>query len=189
MKLILVRHGETKEGKNNVILGHLPGTLTKKGIEFSKYITKKIKKLNLNPSLIISSDLNRAKKTAIIISKNLKIPIRYEKLLRERSAGKVEGKSEKEIDWDKYEKIKKPYRRHPEGESFIEVRNRAKKFLKKIKNNNRTIIIVSHSAFLSMLISAFYKQSIEKSLKHNFNKNIKIIDTQKNRERKTSHSR
>lgn len=31
MKLILIKHGETKEGKKGMILGSLPGTLTEKG--------------------------------------------------------------------------------------------------------------------------------------------------------------
>ena len=180
MKLLLIRHGETKEGKNNIILGHLPGKLTKKGKEFAKQVAKTIKKSDINPSLIISSDLFRAKNTATIISKILELPIEYEKLLRERSAGKSEGKSEKEINWKEYEKKTKLYRSHPEGESFIEVKNRAKKFLHKIKDvRHKTIIIVSHNVFLSMLISEFFKRSIEKCLKYSFDKKITIINTRK----------
>lgn len=70
MKIIIIRHGETKEGKKGIILGQLPGTLSAKGVSEVKKIALIIKKTNLNPTLIISSDLKRAKETAKIISKN-----------------------------------------------------------------------------------------------------------------------
>lgn len=139
MKLILFRHGETKEGKKNIILGKLPGNLSTKGIRESKKIATAIKKMNINPSLIISSDLKRAKDTAKIISKIIKLPIRYEKLLRERSASVVEGKNEKNIDWDTYEKKPLEIRKHKGGESFSDVKKRAKKFIKKVKLKNLKI--------------------------------------------------
>ena len=180
MKLILIRHGETKEGKKGIILGQLPGTLSAKGKVTAKQLASFIKSTDINPSVIFSSDLRRAKETAKIIAKILKLPIKYDQLLRERFSGQAEGKLEKEINWKEYEKKKKPFRRHPEGESFSEVRARARDFIKKInKTKNKDIIIVSHSAFLSMLLSVFYKWSIEKSLKWDFSNRITILDLQK----------
>jgi len=180
MKLILIRHGETKEGKRGIILGQMPGTLSIKGKATAKQIASFIKSTDINPSVIFSSDLRRAKETAEIITKTLKLPIKYDQLLRERSAGQVEGKSEKEINWKEYEKKKKSFRRHPEGESFNEVKARAMEFIKKInKIKNKDIIVVSHSVFLSMLLAVFYKWSVEKSLKRDFSDRITIIDSQK----------
>lgn len=180
MKLILIRHGETKEGKKGIILGQLPGTLSIKGKATAKQLARLIKSANINPSVIFSSDLRRAKETSEIIAKILKLPIKYDQLLRERFSGQAEGKLEKEINWKEYEKKKKPFRRHPEGESFSEVRTRAKNFIKKInKIKNKDIIVVSHSAFLSMLFSVFYKWSVEKSLKWDFSDRITILDLQK----------
>jgi len=174
MILILIRHGETKEGKKGVLLGRLPGILSVKGKKEIKTVAEKIKKSKLDPEIIFSSDLNRAKQSAIIISKILVLKIKYDKLLRERAGGIAEGKKEKEINWKNYGKISLPYRKHKGGESFIEVKQRAKKFLNKISSvkKQKNIIIVSHSAFLAMLLSLLKKQSIEKSIKFDFKNSI-----------------
>lgn len=179
MKLILARHGETIEGEKDIILGQMGGNLSAKGKIESKKIANFIKKEKINPNLIISSDLKRAKETAQIISKILNLPINYNKLVRERSAGIIQGKKEKSIDWKNYEKKSLEYRKHLGGESFLNVKRRAEKFLKQIKNKKGTAILVSHSAFLLMLISEFYKMPIEKSLKLSLKNRIYIIDTKK----------
>jgi broad specificity phosphatase PhoE len=169
MKFILIRHGETKEGKKGIILGRLPGVLSAKGKKEMEAAAKKIKKSKLEPEIIFSSDLNRAKQSAIIISKTLGLKVKCDKLLRERAGGIAEGKSDKEIDWENYEKISLLYRKHKGGENFIEVRKRAKTFLLKIKKVKfENVIIVSHSAFLAMLLSLLKKWSIKKALKFNF---------------------
>ena len=172
-----MRHGETKEGKKNIILGQLDGTLSAKGkLKIKKYI-KHIKETKIIPALIISSDLKRAKKTAEIISKNLNIPIKYEKLIRERHAGIAQGKKENEIDWEIYERKSLLKRKHQGGESFLDAKARAKKFLLKLKTAEKNIIVVSHSAFIFMLLSEFYKIPFEKLLK--YKEGFFIINTKK----------
>lgn len=172
-----MRHGETKEGGKNIILGQLGGTLSIKGkLKIKKYI-KRIKKIKIIPTLIISSDLKRAKETAEIISKNLNIPIKYEKLIRERHAGVVQGKKENKIDWKIYEKKSLLKRKHQGGENLLNVKTRVKKFLLKLKKIKKDIIVVSHNAFISMLLSEFYQISFEKILK--YKEGIFIIDTKK----------
>jgi len=176
MKLILIHHGETEEGKKGILLGRLPGTLSKKGKQEIKIVAQKIKKLESKPEIIFSSDLKRAEQSAKIISKILKLKIKYDTLLRERNGGIDEGKKEKEINWKLYEMTSLPYRRHINGENFIEVRNRAKKFLSKIKRSKyKNAIIVSHSAFLSMLLSHIKRWSIKKSIKYNSKNSIIIL--------------
>ena len=179
MKLILIKHGETVEGRKDIILGQMGGNLSAKGKIESRKIANFIKKEKLNPVSIVSSDLKRAKETAKIISKILNLPIKYNKLTRERSAGITQGKKEKYIDWKTYEKKSLKYRKHLGGESFLDVKQRAKKFLNQIKNKKETIIVVSHNVFLLMLISEFYKLPIEKSLKLPLENRIYIIDTKK----------
>ncbi len=180
MKLILIRHGETEEGKKGVILGILPGVLTPKGIEHSENVGCALQKLSEQPDLIFSSDLQRAADTAQIISKKTKVTMQFDKLLRERKGGVVEGKEEKEIDWELYERIGLPYRKHSGGESFSDVKKRAIAFLDKIeKEKYSTVVIVSHNVFLSMLLSVVLKWTYTKSLKFNFDDNITVVDTKK----------
>jgi len=182
MKIILIRHGETEESKKGIILGHLPGHLSSKGKIDMKLIAKVIKKLNLSPKIIFSSDLKRAKDSSKIISKELKLKIKYNQLLRERKSGASEGKTEKEIDWKLYEKISFSHRRYIGGESFIEVKKRAKEFLNNILiKEKENIIIISHSVFLSMLLSYIKNWDIKKSCQFNFNNFITIIDTKNKR--------
>ena len=50
MKVILVRHGETEENKKGIMQGHIPGKLSKLGIEQAKRLAFKLKdeKLSLH---------------------------------------------------------------------------------------------------------------------------------------------
>jgi len=179
MKIIIIRHGETKESKKGIILGQLPGTLSLKGELEVKKIAEIIKSKKLRPTLIFSSNLKRAKETAKIISKKLYLPVKYEKLLRERHAGIAQGKKEGEIDWENYKKKSLLRRKHKGGESFLNVGKRAKKFFLKIKKYNEDIIIISHNAFILMLISIIYKIPFKKLTK--YKNGIFIVEIKKGR--------
>lgn len=173
MKLILIRHGETRESRKGVLLGSLSGNLTTKGKREVLKTAKKIKKLN--PEIIFSSDLKRTKDSAIIIAKKLKLKIKYDKLLRERSGGIAEGKKENEINWKEYEKIAISHRKHKGGESFLDVKKRAIKFIKNLRfEKYKTVIIVSHSVVLAMMLSHIKHWGIKKSLSTDFKKLIFI---------------
>ncbi len=181
MKLILVRHGETREGKKGVILGSLGGHLTRKGKQEAKELAQNLITHKMIPYKIISSPLRRALDTAKIISHILKIPIIQESLTQERKAGIAEGKQEKEIDWDTYEKKALVYRKHKGGESFTEVYKRAEKFIKKLKkkNNTETILVVSHSVFILMCVAILKNKTIEQILKNKPKEKLIILKLKK----------
>jgi len=175
MNLILIRHGETIEGKKGILLGKMPGHLSDAGFKEMKAMSKKIKEKDLDPELIISSDNKRAQQSAEILSKNLGIKVVYDKLLRERGGGVAEGKKEDEIDWTEYEKVQLPYRKHLGGESYIDVLKRAKAFLLRLsQTKHKSVIIVSHSVFLAMMLSSAKKMGIEESLEIKFKEPIVI---------------
>jgi len=181
MELILLKHGETLEGKKDIILGQLGGNLSPKGKIESKKIAKVIRKRKkLKPRLIISSDLKRTKQTAQTISKMLHLPIRYDRLIRERHAGTAQGKPENKIDWELYEKKPLSRRKHLGGESFSDVKKRAKLFLKKMRKEDARAIVVSHSVFILMMVAEFYKIPIQKALKLPLENRLYIIDAKKN---------
>ncbi len=175
-----MRHGETKESKRGILLGHLPGTLSKKGRNDISVTAQTIKKLGLKPEIILSSDIGRARESSEILSKILGLKIKYNKLLRERMGGIAEGKKEKEIDWEIYNKSPLQYRKHSGGENFIDVKHRAKKFVDSINSikKYKTVIIVSHNTFLLMLLSYVKGWSIKKSLEFKLN-NMMILNIKK----------
>ncbi|PZM85742.1 hypothetical protein DLH72_01605 [Candidatus Gracilibacteria bacterium] len=178
MKIYLIRHSETIESSENIILGQLPGNLSEKGIFESKKIGKFLKEKQdiFKIEKIFSSDLKRAKDTAEIINNFLDLEIKFLKILRERKAGIVEGKNENEINWENYEKIFLPYRKHKGGENFLEVRKRAKGFYKNFFSEKENILVVSHSVFILMFLSFFKKKSIKDSLKIDIKNKIICVD-------------
>jgi probable phosphoglycerate mutase len=179
MKLILLRHGETEEEKKGIILGRLPGKLSEEGTGQAKKAAEAIASSTIVPEIIIASDLPRAADYAAIIGRKLHLKIELESLAQERSGGAVEGTAQDSIDWEQYEKAQKPLRKHAGGESFEDVRMRAKKFLKKIEVlPYRTVLIVSHSVFLAMLAMEACNWTLDDALSYNF-RNPLIVDTDK----------
>lgn len=83
MKIYLIRHGETKEGAEGIILGSLGGDLNENGIKYSQNVADFLKRENIFVSKVITSDGNRAVKTAEIIASKLNLPLEIEKLVRE----------------------------------------------------------------------------------------------------------
>ncbi len=75
MKIILARHGESEhnakltEDKNSI--------LTKRGRIHAAYFGKKLKKEKIKIDKIYASNMKRAKETAEIISKIIKVPIKF----------------------------------------------------------------------------------------------------------------
>jgi broad specificity phosphatase PhoE len=169
MKLILLRHGETEEEKKGIILGHLQGTLSEEGKAQAKHVAAIIGAMDLRPEIVLTSGLARALDYATIISNELKIKIEQEPLMRERGAGEAEGVAPDKINWEEYEKVAKPLRKHAGGESFEDVRVRAKEFLAKLESlPYQTALLISHSVFLAILAMKVYGWTMDEALAHDF---------------------
>src|SRR3989344_2461076 len=74
MKIILVRHGESEH--NAKITLSRDSKLTKKGEIQAKHLGEKLKNKKIKIDAIYTSNLIRSKKTAEIISKIIKVPIK-----------------------------------------------------------------------------------------------------------------
>lgn len=178
MKIYFIRHSKTIESLENIILWHLPWNLSEKWIFESKKIWKFFSENKdiFRIGKIFSSDLKRAKDTAEIINNFLNLEIKFLKILRERKAGIIEWKKENEINWENYEKIFLPYRKHKSWENFLEVRKRAKKFYKNIFTEKENILVISHSVFILMFLSFFKKISVKNALKIDIKNKIICIN-------------
>lgn len=150
----LLRHGEALSNAKDIMScwpEKFPVPLTEEGKKQIKKAAAKLKKEKIG--LIFSSDLLRTKQTAEIISKELEIPVKYDKRLREYNAGVFNGRPIEELkNFFKTEKerlIKKP----PEGETYQEIIERVTDFLREIekKYSGKNILIISHQVPLTWL--------------------------------------
>ena len=97
MKLIVIRHGKTPWNSNNKLQGREAdriffNQLNKKGRQQAKKTAEKLAKTGEHIDLIISSPLKRAKGTAKIISRELKIKeIVYDSRIKDRGYGEFSG--------------------------------------------------------------------------------------------------
>jgi len=145
MKLIIVRHGETEENKNGILQGHMPGTLSREGIEQGKKLAKRLKDEKFD--VIFSSDLKRATDTTKLIAKyHPKIKVEYTKELREGNAGEWTGGPSHGLDWEN---------RPADAESHDQMMSRAKKFLDILCENyaDKAVLLVGHAGFNRVLIA------------------------------------
>lgn len=99
MKLILLRHGESKWNLDNKFTGWTDVELTQKGISEAKSSAALLIQNKINVDSIFSSILKRAINTAKIVSKIIKFPnslIQYEWRLNERHYGALQGLNKSE---------------------------------------------------------------------------------------------
>jgi len=121
MKLYLVRHGESEANKQGIYSGFLDTKLTEKGENQARECYEILKHLKFDK--VICSDLQRAYKTACIVSGIVEEEIIVKEGLREMNFGRWEGLTHKEIlenDKEYYESWMKDYYKvkTPEGESL-----------------------------------------------------------------------
>lgn len=159
MKLILVRHGETRENVLNITQGQLNSQLNELGIAQAKMVAERLKSEKID--FAYTSDLDRAADTAReIITFHPNLPLISCKDLREQHKGIFEGMNKSVIN-ESAKNAELPYYKFRPfgGESVIEVYERIKKFLNMLKkeHNNDTVLIVTHgtpiTCFLLQLLN------------------------------------
>ncbi|OGJ13192.1 hypothetical protein A3K82_01290 [Candidatus Pacearchaeota archaeon RBG_19FT_COMBO_34_9] len=143
MKIIFVRHGESKHNAKLTLLGD--SGLTKKGKAQAKYLGMRLKKQKI--SAIYTSNLLRAKETGEIISKIIKVPVKstFEELNEYRSAN-----LKSRLKLLSNARLK-----------------RLKKLLNKISKNkmkNKTILIIAHGVTNRIMIGHLLQIPLRKQL-------------------------
>jgi broad specificity phosphatase PhoE len=173
----LVRHGESLkniEGFESSWPEKRRVPLTEKGIKEAEKAAKQAK--NKKIDLIFASDLLRTAQTAEIISEATGVKVKKDKRLREVGLGIFNGMSHKNYGpfWNFGKKLTplQHYKNRfkipaPGGESYKDVEDRLKDFLKETENNykRKNIVVVSHSRPLTMLERIVHKYSFEKFVK------------------------
>lgn len=145
IKLVLIRHGETHGNRARVCQGQTHGELTEDGISQAEDVGNILK--NEHFDVCFSSDLKRAHDTCKIIVNSHKLNILTDVRLRERFFGELENTVMGE-DWDSFAD-------HESAETISNMRIRASDFISEIisKYKDKSILVVSHGAFLKVLLS------------------------------------
>lgn len=159
MRIIITRHGETIENLNKIIQGHLPGNLSKTGLNQAKQLGLRLK--NEKIDYIYCSDLKRTVDTSLEISKfHPNSILIFDESLREKYHGSWEGKTRAEIKYSTQHNDVEA----PDGETFEQLFERAKSFLDKLKSNHRnsndTILLIGHNGINRAIIGAIHNFSL-----------------------------
>ena len=156
IKFYLVRHGEV--GKRGYCNGHRDVPLTDKGIAQMRDVARFLK--NVPIKAVYSSDLQRARIGAEIISKYHDLKVRIYPELREKRFGHWEGlrlqsiKKDFRREWEEW--LKRPDRARPVGgESYEQVMRRVFRVIQQLLRSHPLgpVVIVSHGGVNRVILS------------------------------------
>lgn len=156
MKCYLVRHGQDDDSVRGGWSNH---GLTSIGVEQVKNLAKEISEKGLSIGKIYSSDLERAKESALIISNSLNIPITYLPEFREVNNGDLAG-IKNDIANEKYPGLfwlSLEYSEcYPNGESPEMFYDRIRKAWIQLKNivleDMADVLLVTHGGVMEVIL-------------------------------------
>lgn len=166
MKIIGIRHGEDTPGFRG---GWAHTSLTDVGKQQVKNAAKTISIMKFSFDHIVSSDLERAKESAEILSNLLDKPLVIDSSWREYNNGIIAGLP------NDYADRKYPHyifanidmdERFPEGETPREYYNRIKTALEKLIKENKDVLLVTHGGVLDILNHIEHNIPYSNSSKH-----------------------
>jgi len=164
MVFIVLRHGESLWNKENKFTGWVDIELSKNGEQEAIVAGKKLNKYNFDN--IITSDLKRAKKTALLLIKDKPIELKNQiiftvsETVKERNYGDltgiVKGELKEKYGEEQMHKWRRSYyERPPNGENLEDVQNRVAPFFDEIilplLKEDKNVILVSHGNALRAL--------------------------------------
>ncbi|MEK7624322.1 MAG: class I tRNA ligase family protein [Patescibacteria group bacterium] len=156
-RYVILRHGEAESNRKKFLScwpEKKPVKLTDKGEKQIKKAAQFLKRKNIE--LIFSSDLQRTKETAKIVSEKIKVPVQFDERLREYNIGEFNGQSIKKFGEFENEKINLFSKTPKEGENLDDVRKRMMSFILELekKHKNKNILIIGHGYPLWILEGA-----------------------------------
>ena len=154
--LLLIRHGETDWNAQSRIQGHLDIALSARGLRQAEALARALAGATL--AAVYSSDLARARQTALPLAAALGQELRVDPRLRERGFGLFEGSTytEAQANWPTEYAIwqrRDPKHAVPGGESFLETRARVLQCFDEIvrRHAGRTVAVVTHGGVLDIV--------------------------------------
>jgi broad specificity phosphatase PhoE len=150
--ILLARHGETDDNVRQVFQGRAGGGLNERGRMQSERLAFRLAKRGV--SAIVSSDLDRAKETALIVAHVTGLAPTFDSDLREVDVGEWTGLSHREVqerypeEWDAWNNGLDV--RRGGGETYEELAERIQGSIERIAHAHmgKTVLVVSHGAAL-----------------------------------------
>lgn len=182
-RLILVRHGEAQGNIERLYQGITDGYLSEKGHMQAKLASERLKQEKID--VIYASPLKRTMLTAKYTSEYFNLPINETKGLIEFHGGLWENQPFDRIIKERTDEYNhwmyKPHSyRMPEGESFVELRDRALTELEEIVNRHpgKCICCFTHGTLTRSIMPHFMKMKFEDLIEVPWYENtaISIID-------------
>ena len=157
MNLILIRHGETDWNRSGRCQGIADIVLNENGKKQARELARSLKDYKI--TAVYSSHLKRALETAEHIAGHHGLDVRIEQGLHEMNQGDLEGMSFPDIR-ERYADVLTKWRESPEtlrlpnGESLIEVQDRAWSVFQKVhrEHQGETVVAVSHNLTIITLL-------------------------------------
>lgn len=153
--LWFVRHGESTWNASGLVQGQAEGSvLTAMGRRQAARVAEQLRAIGVRT--ISTSDLERAHETAAIIGHVLRLPLRYERALRERNFGTAQGHPlsalSSAVSGIEGEMVVDADVRPPEGESLREMYRRVASFMDEAETglSEGSIAVVTHGGVIRM---------------------------------------
>ncbi len=136
----MIRHGETEANRDRIMAGSMDSPLTDNGRNQAQSVQDIVLKLEIRPSIIVHSNLSRARETARIINEALNVPIYEDPDLAELHAGDWEG-----VPYEVCDELLTGWPTPPNGETFTDFCSRIKRGkINNLSKHEGPILIVSH---------------------------------------------
>jgi probable phosphoglycerate mutase len=163
--ILLVRHGQNDWVKKNRLAGWTPGVhLNEEGQKQVKELAGRLSQLPIKA--IYSSPLERCMETAVALAQPHELEISQLAAVGEVRYGQWEGEKIKKLAKEKawYAVQHYPSRfRFPDGESFLEVQQRAVEAVESLNNKHQKeiIVIVSHADVIKLVLAYYMGTHID----------------------------
>ena len=156
MILALVRHAKSTSNELKILSDEYDKyPLTEEGIKQAEEVAKEIKKIN--PEMIFSSPVLRAKQTAEIIANKLGLKVIIDERLRERGLGELNGRSVLQEGEHWKLRLARSLQEVKGLESWDSLKARMLDFLNYVSRlNYKSVVAVSHYDPIRALVSAFF---------------------------------
>jgi broad specificity phosphatase PhoE len=156
-RLFFMRHGETEWNATARMQGQSDSPLSALGVEQSEANARLLATLDIEA--LFSSPLNRARRSAEIVSRHLRLPVRYDERIKEWNCGDWTGYLYDEVkvkwvdEWAAFEADHFHYR-GPNCENYPDMIERSAPFVEELLSDPaRNIAIVSHGIIGRVMVS------------------------------------
>ena len=143
VRIVYETHSTTLDNEAGIATGWLPGELSEQGRRQAAELGERRRDDGI--AAVFCSDLARAVETAEIAFAGRELPIHLDPRLRECDYGALNGMPVARLDGERTAHVDEPW---PEGESYLEVVERTRRFLDELARgrDGERVCLIAHAA-------------------------------------------